>query len=524
MRPLAALLFLLTLALPGGALAHAQLRASAPAEDAAVASAPTEIVLTFNEPISPLGLRLIGPDGTTREVEGAAANETLTVPLRAALGNGTHLLSWRVVSADGHPVGGTLTFHIGGASAAPPASVETASGTARAVAFLRLLLTAALVVAVGSAVFAVLVARGSSDPGPARFGRLAAILSVPAGLALLGAQGLDLVTLPPTALLTITPWQAVATAPLALTVALSTCAAALALFALQAGPGRAAVALALGAWVLAGVSFAVSGHASAAPPRWLTAPAIALHSIALIFWLGALLPLLFALRGAGRQVVLRRFSALAVPMVALLLASGAALIWAQTGGDLPALIGPAYGTLLGAKLVLVLILLAFAARNRLVLMPALAAGAPDAASRIIRAIRVEIVLGLLILALASAFRLTPPPRALVPPAEPVSVHIHTDRAMVDMTLTPGRAGTVGVAVEFQTGAFEELVPQEVAVTFAMPAAGIEPLRIDARPGEDGLWRAGPVMLPTPGEWDVSLRILVSDFESLTLRDTITLEE
>ncbi len=523
MRTLTALLILLIVALPGVALAHAQLRASELAEGAVVASAPTEIVLRFNEPISPLLLRLIGPDGTATDVEGSAENEDLTVRLPAELAEGTHLLSWRIVSADGHPVGGTLTFHIGSASAAPPVSMEPASGAARAVASLRFVLTTALIMAVGSAVFAGLVARSPMGSGAVRLAQLSAILSLPAGAALLGAQGLDLAALPPAALLTSAPWKVVATAPLTLTVVLSAGAAACAFVALRARSGRAAGAAGLAAWGLAGLSFAVSGHVSVAPPRWLTAPAMALHAMALIFWLGALLPLLSAMHGPDREVEIRRFSALAVPLIALLVASGAALTWAQAGGDLPALAGSTYGTLLGAKLVLVLGLLGLAARNRLVLTPALTAGSPDAAPCLARAIRVEILVALVILALASGFRLTPPPRALTPPAEPVHLHVHTDRAMVDMTLTPGRAGPVSIELGFQTGRFDALVPLEVELTFAMPAAGIEPIRIEARPGGDGLWRAGPLTLPTPGEWEVSLQILITDFESLTLRDTITLE-
>jgi copper transport protein len=92
-----------------------------------------------------------------------------------------------------------------------------------------------------------------------------------------------------------------------------------------------------------------------------------------------------------------------------------------------------------------------------------------------------------------------------------------------MTLTPGRAGPVSIVLGFQTGGFEELALLEVELTFVMPAAGIEPIRIEARVGEDGLWRAGPLTLPTPGEWEVSVQILITDFESLTLRNTITLE-
>ncbi|MEM1048424.1 MAG: copper resistance protein CopC [Pseudomonadota bacterium] len=517
------LIVLLAVLFPHQAFAHAQLRDTVPTEGAVVATAPEEIVLTFNEPISPLALRLIAPDGTATDVEGTAENTALSVRIPKALEDGTHLLSWRIVSADGHPVGGTLTFHVGAASVARPPVAIPSGGAARASAVIRFVLTAALVVAVGTAVFAALVERGPPRPSVSRIGRLAAILCLPAGVALLGAQGLDLLALPADALFTIAPWQAVLAMPLAVTVLLSVGAAALSFGALGAGSPHATRAAALTAWGLAGLSYVVSGHASVAPPRWLTAPAITSHALALIFWLGALIPLLSGLHSPGADTVLRRFSTLAVPLVALLVASGAALTWAQTGGDVSALAGSAYGMLLGAKLILVVGLLALAVRNRLMLTPALAAGVPGTAPRLARAIRIEIFVGLMILLLASGFRLTPPPRALDMPAEPVHAHIHTDRAKADITLTPGRAGPVDVELAFRTGDFTELIPREVEVIFAMPDYGIEPIRADALRDEDGLWRAGPVSLPTPGEWQVSLRLLINDFESVTLRSTITLE-
>jgi copper transport protein len=306
-------------------------------------------------------------------------------------------------------------------------------------------------------------------------------------------------------------------------VALVLAASAAAVVSLHAAAQRLRLALCLLAWALGALSFSASGHAAAAPPRALTVPAVALHGAALIFWLGALAPLLLSLRAPDPAPLLRRFSGLAMPMAAVLILSGAILTRAQAGSA-AALAGSAYGMILAAKLLLVAGLLAFALHNRLVLTPALAAGRADAKPRLARAIRAEIVLGLAILALASGFRLTPPPRALLEPAEPLYAHIHTDRVMADIRLTPGRAGLVDVALGFQTGDFEELVPREVEVVFAQPEAGIEPIRLTALPGGDGFWHAGPVTLPVPGSWDVTLRLLITDFERVALTNTLTLPD
>ncbi len=509
--------------LPLQALAHAQLRGSEPAEGVVVAEAPATIILDFNEAIAPLVLRHIGPDGTATDLEGTAENATITVAPPADLGDGTHLLSWRVVSDDGHPVGGTLTFHVGAPSATPPTPAELAAGAARFGAALRAVLTVSLVVAVGAAVFAAFVAPAQAGPALARIAMFAAGATIPVGGLLTGVQGLDMLSLAPGALLTMQPWKAGLSAPITLTVVLAAGAAVLAALSLRSGGTSARKVLALSALGFASLSFAVSGHAAVAPPRVVALPAVTLHAAALLFWMGSLAPLLLALRGPEPDSVLRRFLSVAVPTVAVLILSGMTLTWLQAGSP-AALLGSSYGVVLGLKLALVTVLLALAARNRLVLTPALAAGVTTATPRLQRAIRAEIVLGLAILVLASAFRLTPPPRALIEPAEPLYAHIHTAAAMADIRLTPGRPGPVEVMLGFQTGDFAELVPTEVEIVFAQPEAGIEPIRLTALQGGDGLWHAGPVTLPRPGDWDVTLRLLVTDFERVTLTDTLTLPD
>ena len=109
---------LAALAYAGAALAHASLIRSEPADRAVVARPPATVTLVFNEPVSPVVLRLVEPNGDASELkEVTAENATLTVLLPRGIARGTHLLSWRVISADGHPVGGALIFSIGAPSA-----------------------------------------------------------------------------------------------------------------------------------------------------------------------------------------------------------------------------------------------------------------------------------------------------------------------------------------------------------------------------------------------------------------------
>src|SRR4249919_2011609 len=103
------------------AIAHATLVSSSPADGAVLASSPSEFTLTFNEPVAPLVLKLVNPDGKTDVLQASRARDaSLVIPMRARLLTGTHLLSWRVISLDGHPVGGTVVFSVGAPDAAPP--------------------------------------------------------------------------------------------------------------------------------------------------------------------------------------------------------------------------------------------------------------------------------------------------------------------------------------------------------------------------------------------------------------------
>ena len=511
-----ALLLGLLLALtPGLALAHAQLIAADPADGSTLAGWPAAVTLTFSEGVSPLVLRWIAPDGSTAEAQGEAENEHLRVRTPSAGTEGSYLLSWRVTSADGHPVGGVLTLHLGAPSAR--ADLAAPSRAAEATAVARFLLSLALVVAVGAALHGPFVAGGATSPATRRLGLGAALLSLPTAGALAGFHGLDLLGLEPGALLTAAPWQATLGAPLARTVALSVLSALLAALALSS---RRSGPLALAAWLLAAVSFAASGHAVTAPPVAVSTLAMVLHGIALVWWMGLLVPLLHDLHHPEAGLRLRRFSTAAVPLVALLALSGAWLIWVQTAGTLADLTSTTWGRLLMAKLALVGLLLALAILNRLRLTPALAHGRP---APLARSIRAEIALGLLILALAAGFRLAPPPRALIAPAAPVVAHLHSDRAMADLRLTPGRAGPTTVEMAFQTGAFDPLEPRQVDIALTPADGRLEPLRARAERGEDGLWRAGPLTIPFPGDWEIAVRLLITDFEAAVLSTVVALD-
>lgn len=520
-RMLVLALVALALIVPAGrAFAHAALVAAVPADGAVVATPPGAFSLTFSEPVSPLVLRLVRPDGSSTLLDRYALNDaTLDIAAPADLGEGTHVLSWRVISEDGHPVGGSVVFSIGAPSAgggAPPQEKADPALDA-AIWALRSLLYAGLFLGAGGAFFIAFIGGRRAAPivrGASYMGLAAAPLSI-------GLLGVDALALPLGSLATPIAWRTGWSTSYGTTGLVAAGALALALLSLSL-PTRAARILAALSLVGVGVALAASGHASAASPQWLTRPAVFLHAVGIAFWAGALIPLAAALRdgGADSARALRRFSAVIPFAVAPLAAAGVALAAVQI--ETPsALWTTAYGRVLLAKLALLGLLFGLAALNRLRLTAPAEEDDPGARRWLRRSIAAEVVLVLAIFGTAALWRFTPPPRALAEAAaEPASIHIHAADAMADLSLTPGHAGTVAAAISVMTGDFGPLDAKEVSLVLANPAAGIEPIRRKAVKGADAVWRIDALAIPIAGRWQVRIDILIDDFRIAKLEDAI----
>ncbi|WP_225771590.1 copper resistance CopC/CopD family protein [Inquilinus sp. Marseille-Q2685] len=515
-------MLLLALLAPQAALAHASLVQAEPAENAVLAAAPDGFRLGFNEPVSPLVLRLIRPDGTAVTLADARLEDaTLVIPAPPGLGNGTHVLSWRVVSEDGHPVGGSIVFSIGAPGAAPPQAADTADRPVQAAIWLvRIALYAALFLGVGAVAFRAWVA--PLPRGAARAAVVLMLLGLAAAPLSVGLQGLDALEMPLAGLGRRIAWATGCSTSYGATAALAALAMALGLAALALRRGRAAAAAALLALAATGTALAASGHAGAAAPQALTRPAVFLHAVGIAAWAGALLPLGLHLRAGGPDAAaaLRRFSAL-IPFAVLPLAAAGILLAVIQLGRVSALWPTAYGCVFLVKLALLLALFGLAALNRWRLTAPAEAGDGRAARHLARSAAVETALVLAIFAAAAAWRFTPPPRALAEAeARPAAIHIHTAPAMADLTVTPGRAGPVTASIVVMTGDFGPLDAKEVTLVLSNPGAGIEPIRRKAARAGDGSWRVDGLVVPVPGRWTARIDVLISDFEIAKLEDMI----
>lgn len=98
---------------PSSALAHSELRRSSPASGAVLGRSPERVELVFGERVQLTALRLFRVGGEEiplpRRAIREADSETIPLPPIAA---GAYRIEWRIISADGHPVGGTITFRV----------------------------------------------------------------------------------------------------------------------------------------------------------------------------------------------------------------------------------------------------------------------------------------------------------------------------------------------------------------------------------------------------------------------------
>jgi copper resistance protein C len=100
------------------ASAHASLVRSSPADGSSVATPPTTVSLTFDENIRMPSVILVRDAGGASVVNGKTSVVDNVARRRVGLGtSGTYTVVYRVVSADGHPVSGRLSFGVGGAPA-----------------------------------------------------------------------------------------------------------------------------------------------------------------------------------------------------------------------------------------------------------------------------------------------------------------------------------------------------------------------------------------------------------------------
>ncbi len=102
-------------------------------------------------------------------------------------------------------------------------------------------------------------------------------------------------------------------------------------------------------------------------------------------------------------------------------------------------------------------------------------------------------------------------------ATPLAIHIHSERAMFQVLVSPGTVGTDSFVLQLMSGDGNLLRVKEATMFLSLPERGIAPLERKASLGADGYWHVGGVPIPHPGHWHLRIDAL-TDFQKITLED------
>jgi copper transport protein len=508
-----AVLFSMLFASP--AAAHAELVNTTPANGDQLTRPPTQIQMTFTESVNLVddGIRLVDHVGATVPTPEPTVNaQTVTWPMPAEMPEGPYVVTWRVVSSDGHPIGGAFSFGVGTAAAAVPGSStgadtpDAASGSLATrptapwpVVAIRMAGYVAFALLAGVAAFVLLCAPDTSEDRRlqllARGGLLGGAASAVAAILVQGPYiaGVSMTRVFDTRLLQetlATPFGSAMTWRLALYGVLGVLIWRL-----------PRIVTGLASWLVpAGVAaiaatIAAAGHGAASGLIGLGVDA--LHALSAGLWVGGLV----ALAALGRSVeprALQQFSTPAMASVLILVVTGTlnslfhltavAELW-QTR----------YGLTLMIKLTLVAATLAAATVSRRRLRQ----------HRVpLRSVRIEAALTLAVLVVTALLSVTaPPPQARAPTthaghdAGPVNDSVQMslgDQGQAALAVSP--ATTTGshlhLALTDKNG--QRLSATRVTLKVANPDRDIAPIPIRMSK-RDGVWVAS-YRFPLPGTW------------------------
>ena len=177
-----------------------------------------------------------------------------------------------------------------------------------------------------------------------------------------------------------------------------------------------------------------------------------------------------------------------------------------------------------------------AAVNRLLLTPQLLqhasiAASRDALQRLRRHAAIEVLAGASIIAIVAALGTMAPaihaahahPTYEAIPADAAFVHIHLTEAMADVTIRPGRAGRARATIRLWNEDFAPLDARQVSLTLTAPTAAGNPAPRPASQRRDGAWQVDGIALAEPGNWTVSVGVVLGPTKRLTLTAPIVIE-
>jgi copper transport protein len=514
------------------ASAHATLESSSPADGQSVLTSPSEIRITFSEAVTTIsgGLSVLDADGKTVDVGNSevVGGRTLVAPISETLSDGTYVATYRVLSADGHPVSGSLLFAVGAGaldrSAQPSSSGdrlwEIIGGISRFIMYL------AALVAAGVAFFLAFIHDHAEDRWRivpfVRIGSILALLSaigiVMSQAALLTGKGAGAVT-------DSTVLRDVLNQHLGWSLALLMIGLAAVHLSTDIPKKVVSKSLALSGGLAVTVSFAVWGHATELSPTAISLAADAIHATAAGLWLGGLVGLVMVLSLRTPETVratagiIGRFSRMAFWSVIALTLAGLTLTITGSDASLNSILTTTWGQLVLAKIGLTLIVVLIAAWNRRTLVPSLTSPTENTGELAVRwatlrrTIRAEALLLVAVVALTAIVVNVPPARtAVVAKTDRVDITQRVDTGNVQLSVDPAIVGPNTVAVRYTDGTGQPInVANSMSIEFSQPSAGLEPITRQVPASEPGVFVIQGNELSIPGTWTITIAVRTGDF-------------
>jgi copper transport protein len=549
---LVGLVCLLLIAAPP-ATAHAFLKSSTPAADAVLATPPTSVELLFSEAVNllPGSVQVFGPDGS-RVDEGPVAHThgdaaTAAVSLGVDLPAGTYLVSYRVVSADAHPIEGAYAFAVGHFSRAHTAvsgaddgsrGVDIGLGVSRWLGYAGSALGLggfAFLVWCWPAGWAVRRARlvVFTGVGTLVAGTLLGLLlkgPYDAGLGLGRVTDGDLLR----EVLGTTYGQALDARLLLIAVLV------LVLTYRENLPARALAAAPAVLLAGVGLTFALGGHAAAGGQRSWAVASDTLHVGAMSIWLGGLVLLIGVVLVSGRREAatppVLRFSTLATGSVTVLIATGLFQTLREVR-SWDVLLHTHYGHVLVVKLGIVGLAFLAAAGSRAwvwqsnnpvvrVHAATAAPAGPDVDGRPrLRRLRLSAGLETLLLTgvlVVSAMLVTSDPARPSPAAQPVVTTLTMGPDRVRVAVVPDGARGIDLTLDVTDAAGTPTEPREIDASLILNPDVVGPLSVTLN-GTSGGHRTGRASVPVPGDWRLAITLRTSDIDEATAYVDVPIE-
>lgn len=507
--------------LPLTVAAHALPQSAVPPEGSEVQTAPKVVEITFGEPPDPRlsSITVVNSSGTSVDAGPTVAVPGLPLELEVPLkpiGNGVYTVTWKTVSeTDGHLATGAYAFGVGesatSANAHAAKSVVSPPPSILAVVARWLFFIGVMaIVGVASTCLIALRAVPRFAKGMLAGAWVIAALGV-AGIieAQREAAGITFGALFAASLgmTAIERIVAIAATGLAIVVAWFLAGGLSRLGVLAAGIGAAA-----SMWV-----DVASSHAGAQAPVAANLLIQWAHIVAGAVWLGGLLVLILAVRGAPSDVkgaAVRRFSTTAGIAIVVVALTGTFRAVIEIG-SIGQLFGSAFGILVLVKVALFVVLAGLGAVNRY--------GNVPHASTVLRGLRkvgsTEVVIGVAVVLVAAALVNVAPPLASTQSSAAVrarqlvvSGSDFATTVKVRLTVSPGTAGfnefTLRVT-DYDSGAIVHASSVQLEFTQPLrPQLGESTLTLKRQP--NGTFAARGGNLAVAGIWEVAAIIENAD--------------